>query len=273
MNKSIFPVFSGPESKFPYIIRSAGHSGSQENINRPNGYPHYHILISKSGSGMLNIADKILELSKDRGFFCYPHIPHEYHAVIEPWETLWLTFDGHGVSSLFDEAGIGQYEYIATQADKKLSAMTENIIRSLEPENSGKNYYSSALMYEFLLEFIHNISHSSNRSERFDPGRLKCVFEYIDKHYCLPISLDDLSSLLGITQRHFCRLFKQTTTRTPFEYILQKRIQKSKEMLCQERDLNISEIAGKAGFFSTSYFCRTFKRIEKMTPSQFRVIY
>lgn len=271
MNKSLFPVFYGHDSKLPYIIRSAGHTANQEDIKRPNGYPHYHILICKIGSGMLKSNESNIELSKGRGFFCHPNIPHEYYALKEPWETIWLTFEGQGVQSLLNSIGMGYFEDINPTNGIKLAGIIEKIIDFLDSENIDKGYLSSVLLYEFLLEFMHCFSNSSNNSERSAPGRLKSVFAYIDENCCLEVTLEDLSRLLGITQRHFCRLFRQNTGQTPFEYITQKRIQKAKELLAANRNTKISEIALNTGFFSTSYFCRTFKRIEGITPSQFKV--
>lgn len=48
------------------------------------------------------------------------------------------------------------------------------------------------------------------------------------------------------------------------------RIQKSKELLIREKNMQIKEIALRCGFRDISYFAKVFKKQEFMTPSDFR---
>ena len=59
----------------------------------------------------------------------------------------------------------------------------------------------------------------------------------------------------------------------PFEYINEVRINKSKELILSNYNYSISTISKKAGFESPSYFGMQFKKIEGMTPGQFKELY
>ena len=52
--------------------------------------------------------------------------------------------------------------------------------------------------------------------------------------------------------------------------ITSEKIKFSKKLIKASKDLRISEIAFKAGFNNTSYFNRQFKKMEMMTPAQFK---
>ncbi|MFE5321627.1 helix-turn-helix domain-containing protein [Paenibacillus sp. NPDC056579] len=51
------------------------------------------------------------------------------------------------------------------------------------------------------------------------------------------------------------------------------RIKKSKELLLQYPYIQIKEIALLAGFEDANYFCSVFKKLEQISPNQFRKIH
>lgn len=57
---------------------------------------------------------------------------------------------------------------------------------------------------------------------------------------------------------------------SPNEYLLHIRFSKAKQLLLQERQLTIAEIAYQAGFSDPNYFSRAFKQHAGQTPSTFR---
>lgn len=101
-------------------------------------------------------------------------------------------------------------------------------------------------------------------------NRIKPVIEYIDENYNRLITLSDLSEVLKVTPQHLCNMFKKVTSQRVFEYINLKRIQKSKELLLQQEQLQIKEISSIVGFDDVSYFCSLFRKIEQISPGEFR---
>ena len=68
---------------------------------------------------------------------------------------------------------------------------------------------------------------------------------------------------------HFYKQFKNTLDISPVDYINSERIKFAKKLLATEKNLNITDIAYKAGFNSVSYFNRQFKKYEMITPSAY----
>ncbi len=69
---------------------------------------------------------------------------------------------------------------------------------------------------------------------------------------------------------HFHKQFKNTLGVSPIDYINAKKIKFSKKLMREYKNYRMSEIAFKSGFNSTSYFNRQFKKMELMTPQQFK---
>ena len=69
----------------------------------------------------------------------------------------------------------------------------------------------------------------------------------------------------------FRRFFKQYTGFTPAQYVLELKINKSKELLTNT-DSSCQEIAFEMGFNTPSHFNMIFKKKTGMTPHQYRVM-
>lgn len=108
---------------------------------------------------------------------------------------------------------------------------------------------------------------SASDSSRID--RLKTVLNDIHSRYSEPIRLKELASLISMSEAHFCRLFKDITTKTPFAYINQYRVQQA-AVLLTSTDKKMMEIALDVGFGSPSYFIGIFKQHYGCTPSDYR---
>lgn len=95
------------------------------------------------------------------------------------------------------------------------------------------------------------------------------VLDYIQAHLDQDIRLLDLAALTGMSQYHFCRLFKRSQEVTPHQYVLQQRIERSKHLL-KQKDLAITDIALMCGFKNQSHLTTLFRKNTGITPKSFR---
>lgn len=101
---------------------------------------------------------------------------------------------------------------------------------------------------------------------------LKQILSYVDKHYQTPLCISDMANVMGYSESHFMRFFKQQTNMTFISYLNDYRLAKAAESLRNTSD-SILEIAGNCGYENLSLFNRQFKRKYQMTPSAFRELY
>lgn len=102
------------------------------------------------------------------------------------------------------------------------------------------------------------------------PGlRLKRVLEYIEANLSRDIHLDELGEMAGLSAFYFAKLFKQSTGASPHQYILQRRLERAKELL-RKPSMSLSEIGLESGFSDQSHFTNVFRRFVGATPSKFR---
>lgn len=98
---------------------------------------------------------------------------------------------------------------------------------------------------------------------------IKKAKEYIRKNYCWDISLDDVSRNMNLTPYYFSKLFRQETGSTFMEYLTGLRIDKAKQLL-RNQELSIKEIGISVGYSDPNYFSRIFKKVQGVTPTEFR---
>ena len=99
--------------------------------------------------------------------------------------------------------------------------------------------------------------------------KIEKVLSYIHKNYSKKITLDDLAEIAGTSKKNLCHLFKKITEKTPVEYLNEFRITKAKSKL-HNTDMCITDIAFACGFNDLSYFIKTFRSYNNISPTKFR---
>lgn len=106
----------------------------------------------------------------------------------------------------------------------------------------------------------------------FSDTRIGMVIKYIKKNLTdQDITVDLLAEKACMSASHFHKKFKNTLGISPIDYINSEKIKFSKKLIKEHKNLRMSEIAYQSGFNNTSYFNRQFKKMEMMTPQQFKV--
>jgi AraC family transcriptional regulator len=100
-------------------------------------------------------------------------------------------------------------------------------------------------------------------------GRLRAVVAYIEDHLDASPTLEQLAAVARLSPSHFARQFKAATGLPPHQYVIARRVERSKQFL-EGGDLSLAEVAARAGFSDQSQFSHHFKRVVGVTPGQFR---
>jgi AraC family transcriptional regulator len=99
--------------------------------------------------------------------------------------------------------------------------------------------------------------------------RLRLATEFINAHLAEDVTLADIANIVDLSPFHFARAFKRTTGLTPQQYLMQRRIERAKDLLAQE-NLPIVEVSAQVGFKNQSHFTTFFRRFTSMTPKVWR---
>ncbi|MEH7418940.1 AraC family transcriptional regulator [Neobacillus drentensis] len=109
------------------------------------------------------------------------------------------------------------------------------------------------------------------QTEVLKSARMKQMLNWIHLHYAEKILLDDIARAGQLSRSECCRYFKRILKKTPLNYVMDYRIQKSL-ILLQQPDSNVTDVAYQVGFNSTSYFIDKFRKLMNMTPLAYKKI-
>jgi len=101
------------------------------------------------------------------------------------------------------------------------------------------------------------------------PSTMRRIEEFVEAHLGDSSVVADLAALAKLSVFHFARQFKHSTGMTPHGYLVNKRLEKAKQILTAT-DLAIAVFAVVTGFSDQSLFTRRFGDMFGMTPAQFR---
>ncbi len=187
------------------------------------------------------------------------------------WTLRWVHFYGAAMHSIYEkylERG-GQVcfpaetptNYIQYLEDLFTLANSDSYVKDMEI-----NEKLSALLTELMKEGWHPDKKHAHSSPKRNLTEIK---DYINSHYTQKITLDDLAGRFFINKFYLSRLFKEQFDISVNNYLLQVRTTQAKQLL-RFTDLSIEQIGQKCGMNDANYFSRMFKKMEGITPGEYR---
>ena len=125
------------------------------------------------------------------------------------------------------------------------------------------NDLSRSKNYEILNISNYNIN-GINENER-----IRKAFNFIKDNYKKEVSLEKVAKEVHMTVPSFCRYFKSQTNKTFIQFLIEYRINNALKLLTQS-DKDIKNISYECGFNNYSHFNRSFKKINLISPSDYR---
>jgi AraC-like DNA-binding protein len=129
------------------------------------------------------------------------------------------------------------------------------------------NYYG--IYQTEILQKLSRLSFTKTKTKEEILKRLAVAKDFINSNYNKNVLLEDISACCCLSVNHLLRTFKEAYGISPYQYLIQLRINRAKQLL-QSTNYPLSEIVGLIGFENTSSFIRLFKQLVKMTPAKFR---
>jgi AraC family transcriptional regulator len=157
--------------------------------------------------------------------------------------------------------------------DPQIEAIAMMLLTELQQDNLGGKLYIDSLANVLAVHLLRQYTASHPHLSAFTGGlsqrQLQQVLEYIHEHLEQNIKLADLAQLLGISQFHFSTLFKKAIGTSPYQYLLQQRVERAKQLL-KQTERSIMEIALECGFNSHSHLSKQFRQLTGLTPTAYR---
>ena len=202
-----------------------------------------------------------------QGFLITPGNIEEYHAdPKDPWELLWIVSEDETMKNLFPayqadpETGIFSYDYVdaAYRTADSIRMMPQQVVNCTE------------LLELFLgiYKYQDRLAQKGLAETRMD-SYVDFVLHYIHMNYQSPITVQELTKLLGVSQPYLFRIFKAATGKSPKQYLSDYRLLQARKLLA-ETSLTISQIAASVGYADPLAFSKFFSNHQGISPQGYR---
>ena len=157
--------------------------------------------------------------------------------------------------------------------DPSLAAVLREMVREIERGCPNGALFAESLSVGVALHLWRTRSTRPGPAAR-ERGRLSAlqwtrVEELIASELASDLSLSALSEALGLSKPHFVRLFRRTAGTSPHRYVMQRRIERARELIVASQ-VPLIDVASEAGFASQSHLNRLFRKTYGITPGDAR---
>ena len=109
-----------------------------------------------------------------------------------------------------------------------------------------------------------------SRNEPAVDHRLRRVERFVAAHLAEPLDADALAHAGGLSASQLRRLLLQWTGLSPMAFLRRARVDRARRLLA-DPDLSIKQVAFRCGFTDPFHFSRVFRRVDGLSPTQFRL--
>lgn len=267
----LYTPSSFARSNLLYLQETGSLKAERPHISKREGLVSYLFFVVHSGSGTLIYDGNTYTVKAGECVFIDCHKPYAQTSGDDLWELSWVHFFGPNMAGIYskylERGGLPVF------ASKKLSAYKELVETIYAAANSNSyvrdmelNYMLSELLMYLMEDSWHVQKQQMATGKSLNVQQLK---EYLDAHYTEHISLDNLAKRFYVSKFYMLRLFKEQFGTTVNDYILQCRINKAKQLL-RFTDMTTEAIGDEVGLGGGNYLARMFKKVEGVSPSEFR---
>ena len=246
----------------PYLVKEIKHfcniSPKRSGALPPYLLDYYDFSFVLKGRLTYTVNGKRITLCENDAILLAPGTLREREAVTEPSKFVCFNFylnEGQGLDLPEYMPGI-----INTNIRKIISGFTPSHIL---PEGNSREQVTAILNYA-LYELINSYNAESHNAY------VEKAISFINSHLSEKITLSDVSSYLKLSREYTSALFKREIGVCLTDYVNERKMLYSREMLESEECPSLPEIAESLGFENYYYFSRLFKKHFGISPMQYR---
>lgn len=165
------------------------------------------------------------------------------------------------------------FDYEQYAYDYELKAIMRSIVAETNSKQAGYQFVAESLCVQLLVEIFrktkHNLQFLENRRNYYERDNINRVIDFFQENYSQEYSLNEVARLANFSPYYFIRIFKAQTGKTPYEFLMDIKINKACHLL-KEKSKSITEIAYLCGFGNSSHFSTVFKRKVGVSPLEYR---
>ena len=252
---------------YPFKFIESRYSKRDEFHMTDGHQPTHALFYLKKGSFVIQINNK-KETVTAGDCYILPDYVHHHRNVLEPIEFVYVKFRENPASPYTLDIPFGKAVF--KDNDRFMSNIT-----ALEKLLPNDDFMSAAMREHLLMDILFQLCFESNpeqvsyENQACRDGLVGSAVSYIDKHLTEKILIEEVCRNTGTNASTLNFKFRREFNMSIGQYITDRRIKNACRLLIST-SYSISEIALRCGFSDVYYFSNTFKKIQGISPSEYR---
>lgn len=242
----------------------------QPHVNQRSNLSSYLFFMVESGSGTLYYKNTTYNLVTGDCIFIDCKQLYSHSTDMDLWSLKWCHFFGPSMANIYAKY-VERGGRPAFHPENLVSF--EDVWSKIYIVAKSSDYVRDMKINEGLTALLTLIMSESwnpvSRRKSLKKQNILPIKAYLDEHYAEKITLDGLSTQFYINKYYLTRLFKEQFGVSINNYLLQVRITYAKQLLRFTKE-KVEGIGRSCGIGDLNYFSRTFKKVEGMSPSEYR---
>lgn len=280
MKLELEPI-SFENKSFSYNIYDNSNHNPAEKHQKWHYHPEIELVYVNNGSGKRQVGLNLSNYNDGLLILVGSNLPHtgftdyfddERKEVVIQFKENFL---GDSLKEVFEFKNI----FNLLKTSKKGIAFEGDIKKKIGLAMLGLQYETSFQKVITLITILNDLSKSKNYeilnisnyniNGINENERIRKAFNFIKDNYKKEVSLENVAKEVHMTVPSFCRYFKSQTNKTFIQFLIEYRINNALKLLIQS-DKDIKNICYECGFNNYSHFNRSFKKINLISPSDYR---
>lgn len=257
-----------------YLQETGSLTAIKPHISSRQNLSSFLFFYVSDGQGSLTYKNQTYNMKKGDCAFIDCHNQYSQSSSAENlWSLKWVHFNSSSMAQIYSkylERGGEPSFTIKNEQEVLFTSILDSIFETATSSSYTRDMKINeeiSKLLTLLMEYSWNPERArTSNTKRLDVSTVK---NYIDQNFESKLSLETVACQFNVNKSYLLRVFKESTGLTVNNYILQKRILKAKnELRFTNKTLDL--IATECGLEDANYFIRIFKKIEGITPGEYR---
>lgn len=269
-NRVIYTPSTFAKSSLLHLQETGSLQALQPHTSNRSKLSSFLFFIVTKGEGRLSYNGVEYKLSSGDSVFIDCTVPYSHSTNDSLWSLSWCHFYGSEMVSIYEKykSRGGQSIFRSTKVEE-YKAILDNLFTTACSSSYVRDMQINSLLSSLLVLLMEDSWNPENAELSAKQNQVVSIREYIDANYHLTLTLELLSEQFFINKTYLSEIFKEQYGVNIKDYICSVRITEAKKML-RFTDKTTEEIAEAIGVNGAAYFSRMFKRVEGVSPKEYR---
>lgn len=270
-NRIIYTSSAFAKSTLLHLQEVGELQARKPHVSKRKDLVSYLFFVVEKGAGTLHYDGVTYSLQKGDCVFIDCSHPYSHCSSEDLWNLKWTHFYGPMMPEIYDKyVNRGGIPTFATYRPEVYGVLLNELLTLAASDDYVRDMKINEKLSTLLTMLMEESWQTSgNALHTYSKRDLTDIRAYLDTHYREKITLDELAESFYINKYYLTRLFKEQFGHSINTYLTQKRITHAKELLRFSTN-TMDEISRECGFNDGNYFVRTFKKVEGITPGEYR---